>query len=359
MKQKNIFIGFKPWKKFFINFKNGFFLKKDQIKIEHLLNKNNNFYIWGYKIEKKLYKKLKKENCYIVEDGFIRSFGLGSDLISPKSIVLDKKGIYFNSLIVSDLETILNKLKIINCNQLNRVKNLIKLIIKNKITKYNIDNIVPNNDNFTKFVSKKIILFLGQVTSDSSLIYGSFRFKNELSVIKKIKQINKNIFILYKPHPDVLSGNKKGSDLNFIKKFVNFVATDLSIHDCLELADEVHTLTSLGGFDALIRGKKVVTYGAPFYAGWGLTKDMDKSSPAFTRRKRKLTLEELVYGCLIKYPIYWDYEKNKRTTCEKVIGQIIKERDEYWKNNTISPIEKPYLIRQIKKGLILAKSYFI
>ena len=62
---------------------------------------------------------------------------------------------------------------------------------------------------------------------------------------------------------------------------------------------------------------------------------------------------------VIKYPIYWDYEKNKKTTCEHVIRQIVKERDAYWKVNTKSPIEKPYLIRQIKKGLILAKSYFV
>ena len=39
----------------------------------------------------------------------------------------------------------------------------------------------------------------------------------------------------------------------------------------LGIVDEVHTLTSLTGFEALLRGIEVHAYGGPFYAGWGLT----------------------------------------------------------------------------------------
>ncbi len=61
--------------------------------------------------------------------------------------------------------------------------------------------------------------------------------------------------------------------------------------------DELHTLTSLAGFEALLRGRRVVVYGRPFYAGWGLTTDL-----AQIDRGRRLTLEELVAGALILYP---------------------------------------------------------
>ena len=352
-----IYIGFTPWKKFFKKFEDGIFVKKNHHNLikKYAKNNNNKFYFWGDKIEKNLKNFLINKNSYCIEDGFIRSFGLGSDLNKPHSFVIDKRGIYYDSTKTSDLEIILKKIYI-NFNNKIYIKKLIKKIIKKKINKYNIENLKSSSFFKTK---KKKILVVGQVKNDASIKYGTFFYKNELKLIKKIRQDNINAFIIYKPHPDVLSLNKTGEDIQKINKYLDFVDYTSSLFDCLNAVDEVHTLTSLVGFDALIRGKKVFTYGAPFYAGWGLTIDMDKTSPAFKRRKRKLSLEELVYGCLIKYPIYWDYEKNKMTTCEHVIRQIVKERDAYWKVNTKSPIEKPYLIRQIKKGLILAKSYFV
>ena len=36
----------------------------------------------------------------------------------------------------------------------------------------------------------------------------------------------------------------------------------------------METMTSLAGFEALLRGKPVTTHGQPFYAGWGLTEDI-------------------------------------------------------------------------------------
>ena len=65
---------------------------------------------------------------------------------------------------------------------------------------------------------------------------------------------------------------------------------------------EVHVLTSLAGFEALLRGRGVTCHGQPFYAGWGLTTDLTPVE----RRKRKLTLEELIAGSLVKYPHYFD-----------------------------------------------------
>jgi capsular polysaccharide export protein len=64
----------------------------------------------------------------------------------------------------------------------------------------------------------------------------------------------------------------------------------------------VHTITSLAGFEALLRGRKVATYGQPFYAGWGLTTD----NVPLNRRQRRLQIEELVAGTLILYPNYID-----------------------------------------------------
>ena len=81
-------------------------------------------------------------------------------------------------------------------------------------------------------------------------------------------------------------------------------------------------MTSQVGFEALIWGKKVKCFGMPFYAGWGLTEDV---LPAPKRRK-KVSLEQLVYAALVKYPIYRDPETDKLTTVEKTIEYIGYQR---------------------------------
>lgn len=62
-------------------------------------------------------------------------------------------------------------------------------------------------------------------------------------------------------------------------------------------------MTSTLGFEALLRGVKVVTLGAPFYAGWGLTRDLG-DIPA--RRQIQVPLESLIHAVLIDYPRYHD-----------------------------------------------------
>ena len=87
----------------------------------------------------------------------------------------------------------------------------------------------------------------------------------------------------------------------------------------VDAADEVHTLSSLAGFDALLRGKAVFTYGLPFYAGWGLTHDALAPVPW---RHRTLTLDMLCAGVLLRYPLYFDWKTCLFTTPEAVVEQL-------------------------------------
>jgi capsular polysaccharide export protein len=80
----------------------------------------------------------------------------------------------------------------------------------------------------------------------------------------------------------------------------------------------VHTMTSLLGFEALLRGAQVVCHGLPFYAGWGLTEDRVSCA----RRSRLLSLDELVHGALIAYPRYFNYERNCFVEAEQAVDQL-------------------------------------
>jgi capsular polysaccharide export protein len=86
--------------------------------------------------------------------------------------------------------------------------------------------------------------------------------------------------------------------------------------------DAVHVLTSLAGFEALLRGREVYTWGLPFYAGWGLTHDRLSCA----RRNRNLTLDELVHASLIAYPRYVSRRSGLFMDAEEAIEELAEWR---------------------------------
>ncbi|CAM2794736.1 capsular polysaccharide biosynthesis protein [Helicobacter burdigaliensis] len=306
---KAFFFGFSRWKHSFIppflkeykkenlKFINPIFSTPLKLALKKGLDSQSEIFIWGRKEFKEVEEYANKHHLKLtrVEDGFIRSISLGSDLTRPYSQSFDTKGIYFDPTKSSDLEEILNNHKF-SQKELNEAKILREKILKTKISKYN----TTNHKTLNLPESKTKILVIGQVEDDASIRYGAKGATN-LSLLKQAREENKNAFILYKPHPDVLSGNRIGNiPTPIAKEFCDALATDISLASCIEAVDEVHTLTSLSGFEALIYGKKVVTYGLPFYAGWGLT--LDKQT--CPRRTKIRTLEELIAATYILYPRY-------------------------------------------------------
>jgi capsular polysaccharide export protein len=145
----------------------------------------------------------------------------------------------------------------------------------------------------------------GQVEDDASVRTGGFGLSN-LDLLRRVREYEPDAFIVFKQHPDVVAGNRIGavSPADALG-CADLLAQDADILNCISVADEVHTLTSLTGFEALLRGKAVTVYGVPFYAGWGLTRDLFPEGAA-GRRERTLSLDELVAGALILYPMYID-----------------------------------------------------
>ena len=138
---------------------------------------------------------------------------------------------------------------------------------------------------------------------------------------------------------------------------MDHIEQNISVVSCINACDEVHTMTSLTGFDALLRGKKVVTYGQPFYAGWGLTQDCAEHATAFERRQRKLSLSQLIAGALLHYPIYWDWDLKGYTTCEAVLHRIVEERTRLEANGKLDRLRVGWLNRQLRKLRAILISY--
>lgn len=314
------------------------------------------FIVWGagdYE-EIKAIAKSAGSRFLRIEDGFIRSVGLGSDLIRPSSIIFDEKGIYFDASKPSDLEDMLNNITFTDTD-LKRAQKIRRQIIKNNITKYNTESHCPLE---VASRGKKIIFVPGQVEDDASIKLGAGIVKTNLGLLKAVREANPSAYIFYKPHPDVAARNRKGKVKDFdALMYTDWIEKKSSVISCINAANEVHTMTSLAGFDALLRRKKVVTYGQPFYAGWGLTKDIYQEGEAFKRRTKKLTLDELVAGALNHYPIYYDWDLKGYTTCEATINHLLEERNRLEKSGELEKLRAGFIRRQFRKANILIKNY--
>jgi capsular polysaccharide export protein len=250
-----------------------------------------------------------------IEDGFLRSSGLGADLVRPLSLVIDDVGIYYDATRPSRLEHILET-QVLEDAAVRRADELRDRIIELDLTKYNLGNETWDRPNG----HSPVILVVGQVETDASIRLGSPEVRSNVELLRRVRQENPSAHIVYKPHPDVLAGlRRQGDGERAALAFADEVlARPVSLGQLLGQVDEVHTMTSLLGFEALIRGVKVVCHGLPFYAGWGLTEDRISCS----RRTRRLTVAELVHGALISYPRYFNYERDCFVEPEHAVEQL-------------------------------------
>lgn len=264
-----------------------------------------------------------------LEDGFIRSVGLGADLVRPLSWVMDSSGIYYDATQPSDLELLLQTGHF-DDELLARARLLRDRLVAEGLTKYNVGSAtwqqpekILSNGGRAGAGSRRVILVPGQVESDASLAYGAPGICRNLDLLRAVRAANPDAYVIYKPHPDVVAGlRRKGQGEMDAADWCDEVLVDVAMGELLPLVDEVHALTSLAGFEALLRGKKVVCYGLPFYAGWGLTEDM----LPVARRTRRLSLNELVAGVLILYPAYVSRTTGKFTTPERALDELLAWR---------------------------------
>ncbi|MCC6924645.1 hypothetical protein [Novosphingobium sp.] len=242
-----------------------------------------------------------------VEDGFIRSAGLGAALVQPCSLVLDSRGAHYDSTRPSDLEVLLANYRF-NAEELARARRLIRQIRAAGITKYNLAGRVP-----VLPAGRRVVLVLGQVDDDRSVLLGG-QGESVAGMLARVRTEEPDAFLVYKPHPDVVAGIRQG----VVRADADLVVADSDLDALLARADMVHVLTSQAGFEALLRDRPVTVHGQPFYAGWGLTRDLRPPD----RRGRALSLDQLVAGALIAYPHYFHPAEGRCCEVEDLVGHL-------------------------------------
>ena len=264
-----------------------------------------------------------------LEDGFLRSVGLGADLAQPLSWVLDGRGLYYDATRRSDLEHMLQATGF--TDELRaRAARLRERIVASRITKYNVGAGAWQ----APATAGRVILVPGQVEHDASLKYGAPGIATNMALLAAVRRANPDAYLVYKPHPDVVAGLRaQGEGEASAAQLCDEVVLDIGMDTLLPVVHEIHLMTSLTGFEALLRGKTVVCYGQPFYAGWGLTTDI----MPVARRTRSLCLDELVAGALIMYPRYVSRTTGRMVSPEEALDELLA-----WRGARPNPLKTIY-----------------
>ncbi|CTQ49761.1 capsular polysaccharide biosynthesis protein [Jannaschia donghaensis] len=246
-----------------------------------------------------------------LEDGFLRSRGLGADLIPPMSLVLDRRGMYFDPSRPSDLEDAIVRASRMPPGALRRADDLRRAIVAARLTKYNLARSLPD------LPDGPILLVPGQVADDASIRLGTSEVADNATLLSAARRANPDALIVYKPHPDVEAGLRDGA---IDAADADLVAAQADPVALIERAAAVWTMTSLLGFEALLREVPVTTLGAPFYAGWGLTADLGRT-PA-RRKAARPSLTALIHAVLIDYPRYYDPVTGTAAPVEAIVHRL-------------------------------------
>lgn len=282
------------------------------------------FLVWGGDLpaSAKVFAKQHGIRVTFIEDGFLRSARPSASRSRPLSLTLDSKAPYFNCSKASDLEILFKEYDFERDQTLlARAREGIKLLCTTGVSKYNGPNHLTAEDVYGEKTRKRVLV-VGQVEDDASIRDGCLRRVTNHDLVRLAAAEQNNAQILYRPHPDVLSRVRLAkSDPAEVKNLCELVTQNLPISEALRTVDHVYTITSLVGFEALLRGIQVTVAGCPFYSGWGLTDDRQPSP----RRGRNLSIEALFAGAYLIYPLYFDPETGKQTSFEATVEGINRQ----------------------------------
>ncbi|WFU50225.1 capsular polysaccharide biosynthesis protein [Sinorhizobium terangae] len=284
-------------------------------------------FVWGPELPAVLaaLATVRSIPVWFVEDGFLRSARPSASRTPPLSLALDSRTPYFDCRKASDLEELLSTYDFEADRPLMaRARAGIDLLIESGISKYN--GARPQTaETVYGEKTKKRVLVIGQVEDDASIRYGCPVPMTNNDLVQLAATEQPEAQILYKPHPDVLSRVRPAkSDPAEVAHLCEMVTKRLPLAEALRTVDHVYTVTSLAGFEALMRGIRVTTGGSPFYSGWGLTDDRQPNP----RRGRSLSLEALFAGAYLLYPRYFDPETGAHTSFEATVATIRRQLEE-------------------------------
>ncbi|MEO1952774.1 glycosyltransferase [Thioclava sp.] len=204
-----------------------------------------------------------------------------------------------------------------------RACRLMHRIVDARISKYNsqpffMPPVSPRHD--------RRVLVVDQTFADASIAYGHASEDTFKNMLDAALRENPDAEILIKTHPDI-NWADKGTRRGYFDHMksegrVRILRDSVNPFQIFDLVDKVYVGTSGLGFEALLAGKQVACFGAPWYAGWGLTDDR----VPVPHRHRQRSLAELFHAFYIWYTIYHLPDGEVPSTIESVLDYIEEKR---------------------------------
>jgi capsular polysaccharide export protein len=238
----------------------------------------------------------------LLEDGFLRSVGLGKAGVPPVSIVLDDEWVYYDASRPSRLERLIAADA--NCEDARGAGEALARWRETRLSKYNLGLDAPLPQ------ARGKIVLVDQVAGDLSLAGAGATSDILARIVATAQERGLRDRLVLRVHPDVAAGKAQGLIAPHARSLdIPVLACDRCAPALLDEAQAIWTVSSALGFEALLRGVPVTTFAAPFYAGWGLTEDLaddDFARAAFARRRPRRTLVNLFACAFLLYPRYRD-----------------------------------------------------
>lgn len=290
---------------------------------------------WGMKpsaASARQFAKIHDLPYIALEDGFLRSLGLGVHGHLEQSFIADAVGIYYDASRPSELENLILASSQLEPVALQRSRQAIKSLCHHRLSKYNAAPDYP----VSRLRSGAAVLVVDQTYGDISVQLGQGSSDVFVAMLEAAVNDHPDAEILVKIHPDVLAGKKKGYLLEAAQRMnCTLIAEDVSPWAFFDLVSDVYVVTSHLGFEALVAGKKVHCFGMPYYAGWGLTQDYQQCE----RRTHTCSLEQLFYAVYIQYCRYLNPYTGERCQLEDTIVLLAlqKRHLEKYRGHWVTP----------------------
>ncbi|MCY0096900.1 hypothetical protein [Hoeflea ulvae] len=282
---------------------------------------------WGHKptaARGRRIARLRKLPYLAFEDGFLRSVHPGN-AEKPLSLVLDRSGIYYDARLPSDLEALVHK-RMASATPEDEARAAIDLLRRKRLSKYNNSTLFDISALKLQSADRSDrVLVVDQTAGDASIAGALAGEKSFLCMLRSAVAENPGSEILIRVHPETIAGRKAG---HFTQQSLEALAhsdpgcaqalqtgrmrlTPEPVNPwvLLEACAKVYCVSSQLGFEGLMAGCEVHTFGVPFYSGWGLTRDRN---PMVTGRRAPASLEALSAALYFDYSHYIDHQKIRR-----------------------------------------------
>ncbi|MEO1331150.1 MAG: hypothetical protein AAFW46_15990 [Pseudomonadota bacterium] len=257
-----------------------------------------------------------------LEDGFIRSEGLGVAGDPPLSLILDQRGVYTDFRSRDSLEAMLLEGVSATPELVQRAEAALAALRRGRVSKYN-----HAPDARPGLLPDRFVLAIDQTVGDAAIAGAAATEASFERMLRAALAEAAGATVLVKTHPDVLAGVRQGYlDPPAVEALGGRVlGEDVNPWDLFERAERVYAVSSQMGYEAVLAGCEAHVFAWPFYAGWGVT--VDRAPPPSTAPPRAArSALELFAASHLLYPLYYDPQRDALATCESIVERLSRPR---------------------------------